>query len=43
METFIINVIFDKLFIYAKMGSQKGAETLIFDFFDFRWACADDF
>ena len=38
METFIINVILDEFFIFTKMGSQKGAKTLIFGFFDFAWA-----
>ena len=38
METFIINVSFGEFFIFTKMGSQKGATTLIFGFFDFAWA-----
>ena len=38
METFTINVIFDEFFIFAKMGSQNGAKTDLFSFFDFAWA-----
>ena len=43
-QNVVIKYIFTHFFIFAKMGSQKGAKNLFIDFFNFAWVdgCVDD-